>query len=131
MGGRGQQPRRRRIEVQRQRVLPPVQGAVAEGYRAGTLHRCRHLAALRALMATHLEEVGKIGRKIVSQRETVRLGAVVLNTQPLEAAALPDELFAQQVDDVLGEQQPIAVEDVWVGEIDRQQGVVVLHRGTQ
>ena len=88
-------------------------------------------AAARTPGAAHLEQIGEI---IVEQECQVDLCgpvAMVLDGDPLIGGAAPQEDGAHDVDQVLLQDDPVAVVDVGIGEVDRQRGIVVAQVGAE
>ena len=81
-------------------------------------------AARPALRAAHVENVREVGLEMQEKGELHRLGAVVLDPQPLVADTLPNELRSGQVQRAERQPRPAVAQQVRVGERDDELVVV-------
>ena len=130
-GGLGELVRSR---IEGQRRAPPriVEALVAQQnlVRVGDqAARCR--AAPCAALAADLEQIGEIIVEAQRERDLDRLEAVVAHRDALIGRAAPQEDRARDMDDVLLQHDVLAGVDIGIGEIDREQGVVVAHIGAE
>ena len=122
---------RARIEMQFGRSRLAVEAAIFEADIGGAEQLARAGAAARAPGAAHLEQIGEI---IVEQEGQVDAGgpvAMVLDADALIGGAAPQEQRAHDVDQILLQDDALAVIDVGIGEVDRQRGIVVAQVRTE
>ena len=128
--GRGQLGRRR-VEAQDGLAQLGVEPLVTEhgGGRADRL--AADDAAALAPQPAHLEQVGEIAVEQHAQAQLDRTIAVVADRQSLIGGVAPEKNRAHDVQGVLRQHEVIVEIHVGIGQIDRQQGVVVAHVGAE
>ena len=131
LGAAGRKSGRRRIEADARLARNAIERPVDEGdfRRPALLGDDR--AAPAARVAADLEQVGEVGAEFEREPHSHGLVGVVGDGEELVAARLPQELGARHVESVLREHQPVALEQVRVGQVDVEREVVGLDRGAQ
>ncbi len=86
------------------------------------------LATARAPMAADLEQIGEVGAEINLEDDALRTVSVGAYGQALVAGAVPQELGAVDVDQVLGQDEAVAGVEIGIGHVGAEQHVVVADR---
>jgi hypothetical protein len=81
--------------------------------------------ATLALDPSHFENIDEIGFKPQFKRKSQGLVAEIAHQQPLERGRVPKEFRAPDVNQVVLEDQAIAVPEIGIGEIAGERGVIV------
>ena len=119
-----------RLRVEGERGAPPgiVEPLVAQQHlRLAVDHAVRGRAAPRAPIAAHLEQVGEVVVEAQRERDLDGFQSVIAHVDALVGGALPQEDRACDVDDILVQDDLVAGVDVGIGQVDREQRVVVAH----
>ena len=82
-------------------------------------------------MAAKLENIGEVRREVEHELEDLRAGAEAANAEPLIARAGPEKLRADNLDRVSRKLEFAAREKIGVGQIRRQQRIIVLDIGAE
>ena len=116
---------RRRIERHRRASYSSVESLVAQHRLIRADARRDQHAAAAAADTAHLEQVGKIAVEVDLQAQIHRTVAVIAHREPLIGRAPPQEDRAHDVQGVLVQHQPAIGEHVGIGQVDRQERIVV------
>jgi len=84
-----------------------------------------------ATRASDLEDVGEVDTPATPEGDVDRLEPVVRNADPLIANPIPQELLPRDVDRAARNREPPVGANVGVGQIHRQDRVVVAHAGIE
>ena len=122
---------RRGIEVQHRLPQLGVEALVAQDGGGGPHRLAGDRAAALAPQPADLEQVGEVAVEQHGQAQIDRTIAVVLNRQPLIDGVAPEKNRAHDVQGVLRQHQMIVEIHVGIGEVDRQQRVVVAQVGPE
>ena len=129
--GAGGQPVRRRIEGQRRPADLVVQAAIVQQRLVGAAQIGRRRAAVFAVRAAHLEQVGKIVLEQDRDLQVDRAVAVIAHAKPLIGGAAPQEHGAQNVHGVLLQHDALVGHEVRIAQVDREGGIVVAQIGAE
>ena len=122
---------RGRIEAQDRLPQLGVEALIAQHGGGGARHLAVDGAAALAPQAADLEQVGEVAVEQHGQAQIDRTFAVVLDRQPLIGRVAPEKNRAHDVQGVLRQHQVIVEIHVGIGQIDRQQRVVVAQVGAE
>src|SRR5271170_4847197 len=90
-----------------------------------------HPPAFLADHPAHFEQVSEISRELDSETQAARLKIEIADAEPFEATSLPQEARAANVYEVVLHDNPAIVNQIRVGEVASQRGVIVAQRRTQ
>ena len=116
---------RPRIEAEGGGARGAVEADIRQQCAVCTDHAVRGAAATRSMQPSHLEQVGEVASEKKRQRQADAVIAVIAHREPLVGAAAPQKDRSRDMQQVLLQHDPSVDEEVRVGEVDRQQGVVV------
>lgn len=104
---------------------------IAQRYRVGRYASSRTFAAPGSLLPTHFEDIGEIGGKTDTERHHVPPHIEIADQQQLIMRRPPNELAAIYINQLALQQAAIGGYRIGIGEIDRQQRVVLGLGGAQ
>ena len=81
--------------------------------------------------AANFEDVREISTKVERQRDLDRVGAIVVDHEPLMAGGVPQADGSEHMDRAALNQPAVAEADVRIHEVHRERGIVVPDRGTE
>ena len=113
----------------RVRPLDAVESAIAQQRR----RRRRRTSGnrwprARATGAAHFEHVGEVRIEAERDRHLNRVQRVVRHADALDALSVPEHARAKQVERAASERDPAVIDDVRVGQVGGEYGVVVDRR---
>ncbi len=129
--GAGRQPVWRRVEGQRGAPHLVVEPAVVQQRLVGAAQIGRRGAAMFAVRATDLEQVGKVVLEQDRKLQVDRAIPIVAHAEPLIGGAAPQENRAQDMHRVLLQHHALVGHQVGIGQVDREGGIVVAQIGAE
>ena len=122
---------RGRIEAQDRLPQSSVETLIAQHGGGGAHHLTIDGAAVLPPQAADLEQVGEVAVEQHGQAQIDRSFAMVLDRQPLICRVAPEKNRAHDVQGVLRQHEMLVEIHVGIGQIDRQQRVVVAQVGAE